>query len=123
MTRINLSKSSEFDIQAAAYYRLVYKFKHVKGEVKVPNPEGGRGARLDIVICDDEGNIVIAFEVKKSQNAKEKSIQLKNYRQMFDFPVVLIAGWDDAKNVVDIALRHLMPIDSKLLKPKGSKWM
>ena len=100
-----MQRPSEFEVQALAYTNLKQHFPIVRGEYKY-KISGKRGARFDIVLLDDQENIKLIIEVKKSNRSK-RTTQGDRYTELTGAPTVYIRGMVDAVNAVQIATRAL----------------
>jgi len=101
-------KYSEFEVQALAYWRLKAVFHdNVRGEYKVKRREEGKfGARLDIVIFDNQGKMALVIEVKKSDKGYKETQGIR-YAELTGCPYMYIRGIEQADNAVELVTKKL----------------
>jgi hypothetical protein len=110
-----LNKTSEFEVQALAYWNLKKRFPIVRGEYKIKKDVyGGRGARLDIAIFNTNEEMMLIIEVKPSKRSFSQR-QSTTYSKMTGVPCIYIRGMGDAYHAVDIVKDFLKEAKIEIL--------
>jgi hypothetical protein len=91
--------TSEFEVQALAYWNLKKFFPHVRGEYKIPKDGDTPGARFDIAIFDSKKELRLVLEVKKNPNGTATA-QGERYAALVGVPCLYVRGMNGAYNVV-----------------------
>jgi len=103
----------EFDVQATVYNILKRHYPIVTGELKLKLPTG-RGARFDLAVFDDTGELLFTIETKPHANSPQHSKKV-HYEHLTGVPNIQISGMDEAKNVLAIIEKN-MPLTRQTAK-------
>jgi len=105
---------NEATIQAEIYRQLKNNNIDCYLEIKIKNPKRKLNSIVDIVVCDDNGNIVYFIEVKPKPKTikpkKDKTIQEDRYVELFEhykIPYIYCYGHEQIKETVRTIIKAL----------------